>query len=137
MESINFSVITSVGEIVLSYNPEDVQAANVDNGIVFKYRINVKCGDLETRFKFFGSIADYSRGHYMQPKQLRFALHCFVSDAIYGEYGLDQFQYELGYTSAKKCLKAWKGCKKSLKKCESMGWHVQDLHDLVDELLES
>ena len=83
-----------------------------------------------TRFEFWNSIAE---GEIIREKSLLEAFRCFVSDAAYGDYDLDDFFAELGYYDhAKAGIKAYKACKNQKRKAKRVIEH--DLYDLLNEM---
>jgi len=62
------------------------------------------------------------------------AVYCFVSDAISGMLDLDEFADELGYTSVRECLRAWRACQDAHRKLKHV--YRGDVYELYNRLAE-
>ena len=104
-----------------NYNYHKVTVKNLNNG-------------KKTSFDFWCSIIEQT---FKTENDLLFAFYCFLSDADAGNYDLDDFQGEFGYKNVSECIRAWKACRKSLKKCERLFDCNDDLiYEMINDLSE-
>lgn len=84
---------------------------------------------------------DFQTSYELKPEDRNDFLYCVLSDAqSYGAYeGLDdleaivEFSDEFGYSNAKECVKAFKGCKENWEKLNRLFTEKQ-LNELWDEV---
>ena len=82
-----------------------------------------------TRFDFWQSIA---RPRMESEKDLLFAFYCFISDAVAGAEGFDEFGRDFGFSEEN--WETWKACKRSTRKVER--FTDCDMYDLLNDLSE-
>jgi hypothetical protein len=102
----------------------------------FKINIKQKETGYEYNFDFYGSANDASQ-HIteMEDQDLKGALECIVSDAISGSYTFEEFCSEFGYDEdSRTAERIHNACKDSLSKMECLGFSLDDLYELSNEL---
>lgn len=104
---------------------------------VYQYEISVIRNGHAAKFKYHTSRNDYQNGTHLQPKDLPFALYCFVSDGISGQMSIDDFCSEFGYTASKempisKINSIYRACRKSFRDLENLGFSENDLYEIMN-----
>ncbi len=91
--------------------------------------ITVKYNGKRTSFDFW-----QSKAHPLidSERQLISAFACFVDDASYGSYDVDEFFQELGYEKASEGIRAWKGCQSAKRKLDRL--YDGDIYELTNSL---
>ena len=91
--------------------------------------ITVKYNGKRTSFDFWQSAA-----HPLIDSEERLisAFACFVNDASYGLYDIDEFFHELGYEKASEGIRAWKGCQSAKGKLDRL--YDGDIYELLNSL---
>lgn len=93
------------------------------------HTITVKYNGTRTSFDFW-----QSKAHPLidSEKELIGAFACFVDDASYGTYDIDEFFRDLGYEKASEGIKAWKGCQSAKRKLNRL--YDGDIYELLSSL---
>lgn len=104
----------------------------------YQHIVTIKANDTSKRFSFYGSEADYENNkNRLTEEDLLYVLESAVADAIAGTYECKDFFAEFGY-SDDPCegIKAYKGCKDTLRRLDDMGITEDELYDIETELNE-
>jgi cellulose biosynthesis protein BcsQ len=103
-----------------------------------KFKINIKQKETgyEYSFDFYGSAIDAQK-HIteMDDQELKNALECIISDAIAGSDSFENFCSNFGYDKdSRTAERIYNACKESLSKMDCLGFTLDDLYNLSDEL---
>jgi hypothetical protein len=102
----------------------------------FKINIEQKETGYEYNFDFYGSAFDAQK-HIteMDDQDLKNALESIISDAIAGSQTFEEFCSEFGYDEdSRSAERIHKVCEESLSKMECLGFTLDELYDLSNEL---
>ena len=91
--------------------------------------VTVKYNGKRTSFDFW-----QSKAHPLidDEKELISAFTCFVNDASYGSYDIDDFFREFGYEKASEGIRAWRGCQSAKRKLDRL--YDGDIYELMNSL---
>ena len=115
-QAIKTQFDTPFGTVKVSYKLVDqVESESIASSYVYKYRFTVTTEAGRAGFDFFGSVADWRANK--QTTDAKFAVYCFLSDALAAENSFEDFCSEFGYdTDSRKAEKSYKACEKSAEK---------------------
>lgn len=118
-----FGVVKVSSQLVDQVKSESVAGANV---FKFKFTVSTEAG--RTSFDFFGSVNDWNKNK--RSTDAKFAVYCFLSDALAGENSFEDFCSEFGYdTDSRKAEKIYKACEKSAEKAKRI---FSDLYQAIE-----
>jgi hypothetical protein len=105
----------------------------------YKYRIKLQTGKsfpVKKYFSFYTSTDDYIHGRTrISHKELLDVFRCILEDGIAGDMECDQFFSEFGYTDCTG-IKVWQECQKTRDKIRDLGFSIEGLYNMVNELNE-
>jgi len=123
---------------ITQHGKEEVWSDEV-RGWRMKYNLKITSNRGKSiHFHFYDSVANYEKGKYNLGYDKYWAFYCLVTDAIAAlDYpDIDDFYRAFGYDSVKKCLKAFNGCQRAVKKLEKLGLSISQIYELSNYLRE-
>ena len=128
MKTIYSNLVLSAGKPVHMFKKEGKRTWECN-----RWNVTVKNGDSGKSSRFTYYTGSAHKG-LVNDREMRVALHCFLSDAQSGLWSFEDFCGEFGYDyDSREAYKTWVACKRAGEKLASLGIDVDELAEKMEE----